>query len=190
MTSEGHSPPGAGEGLSEVCFQWETGEQGMLIRKESKLTRINSSHHHFSPGKDAAAEPAQLPASIGTTELGGGDGPSPATPSPLSNVTNDTPCPWVYPRQLYGGGKMPPWQHQHQHSILRPSPTHPQMGAGASLLPRAMEVTALTHKVWVRRVWQHREGGRETCGGDETNRGWERLATASHRRQAGEKRGK
>lgn len=117
-----------------MCFQWDTGEQGMLIRKESQLTQINSSHHLFSPGRDPAAEQGLavwLPAFTGTTELGGGDGPSPVTPS--SNLTNNTPCSRLNLRQTYGGGKMPLWQHQHQHSGQQLSPTCPRMSAGDSV---------------------------------------------------------
>lgn len=33
--------------------------------------------------------------------------------------------------------------------------------------PWAVEVTASTHIVWVKRVWLHREGGREQHGGCE-----------------------
>ena len=161
----------------------------MLIRKEYRLTQINSSHHLFSPGRDPAAEQGlavRLPVSIGTTELGEGDGPPPATPS--SNVTTNTPCPRLNLRQ--GVGKC----HVTASTLTRwPAAVprfYPQMGAGASLLPWAMEVAALTHKVWVKRAWLCREGGRERHGRDETNRGWERLATALHRKQAEEKRGK
>lgn len=120
---------------------------------DKKITLINSSQHHFSPGKAPSAElgpTVWLPAPRGTTELGGGHSPSPAIPS--SGVTNDSPCPWPNLGQTLGGGQVALWQHQHQHGDLQPSHTQPQVGVSPSLLPHAMGVAALTHKVWVQRV--------------------------------------